>query len=297
MLLTRDVKSLSMAASLKQAFLLFAAFFLFGSFAIGQYQERALERARSVKMLIDDREAVRKIFHDFNLEDSDETSDEFSFGDTQVEVTYSSGDCEDSHAVWDVISGRVVAIQIDDEIGGTLLGLRIDGSKLVNEKMFADDENQFLLHSKVEGIAFRVRENKVRGITVFPSVRSKAKICKSDFAKDFVVEKSWFGKVKIEDRSRVIFCPVANVTDLELSHSEFAAFAVKVIDVTTTAVDPEDDPLVYVYTVNGGRVVGTGPKVKWDLTGVRPGTYTITAGVDDGCGICGQTKTRTVVVR
>ena len=36
--------------------------------------------------------------------------------------------------------------------------------------------------------------------------------------------------------------------------------------------------------------------MKWDLSGVAPGTYTITAGVDDGCRICGKTKTRTLTV-
>jgi hypothetical protein len=36
--------------------------------------------------------------------------------------------------------------------------------------------------------------------------------------------------------------------------------------------------------------------VKWDLTGVSPGTYTITVGADDGCGICGTTKTEEVTV-
>ncbi len=67
--------------------------------------------------------------------------------------------------------------------------------------------------------------------------------------------------------------------------------------VTTTAVDPEKDVLMYHYTVTGGRIVGQGSKVYWDLTGAAPGTYTVTAGVDDGCGICGQTKTRSITVK
>ncbi len=67
-------------------------------------------------------------------------------------------------------------------------------------------------------------------------------------------------------------------------------------NVTTTAVDPENDVLTYNYTVSGGRVVGQGANVSWDLTGVNPGTYTITAGVDDGCGVCGETKTQTITV-
>jgi hypothetical protein len=68
------------------------------------------------------------------------------------------------------------------------------------------------------------------------------------------------------------------------------------ISVTTTAVDPENDVLTYQYTVSAGRIVGTGANVSWDLSGVQPGTYTITAGVDDGCGICGKTQTQTVTV-
>lgn len=68
------------------------------------------------------------------------------------------------------------------------------------------------------------------------------------------------------------------------------------VRVTTTAVDPENDVLTYNYTVSGGRIVGQGANVTWDLSGVRPGTYTITAGVDDGCGVCGKTETRTIEV-
>jgi len=68
------------------------------------------------------------------------------------------------------------------------------------------------------------------------------------------------------------------------------------INVTTTAVDPENDVLTYNYTVSGGRIVGTGANVQWDVAGLPRGTYTITAGVDDGCGICGQTQTKTITV-
>jgi hypothetical protein len=68
------------------------------------------------------------------------------------------------------------------------------------------------------------------------------------------------------------------------------------VNVTTTAVDPENDVLTYNYTVSGGRIVGQGANVQWDLTGAQPGSYTITAGVDDSCGVCGKTQTRTITV-
>ena len=68
------------------------------------------------------------------------------------------------------------------------------------------------------------------------------------------------------------------------------------LNVTTSATDQESDVLTYSYTVSGGRIVGTGANVSWDLTGVQPGNYTVTVGADDGCGICGPTKTETIVV-
>ncbi len=69
------------------------------------------------------------------------------------------------------------------------------------------------------------------------------------------------------------------------------------VNVSTSASDPENDVLTYNYTVTGGRVVGQGANVSWDLGGTTPGTYTITAGVDDGCGICGKTVTKTITVK
>ncbi len=63
-----------------------------------------------------------------------------------------------------------------------------------------------------------------------------------------------------------------------------------------SSTDPTD-VLTYNYTVSGGRIVGSGANVTWDLSGARPGTYTITAAADNGCGICGATKTETITVR
>ncbi len=68
------------------------------------------------------------------------------------------------------------------------------------------------------------------------------------------------------------------------------------VSLTTNATDPENDVLTYNYTVSGGRIVGQGANVSWDLAGVQPGTYTVTVGVDDGCGVCSETKTETITV-
>ena len=102
-----------------------------------------------------------------------------------------------------------------------------------------------------------------------------------------------------------------DVTELTLSRTEIIASCPKgevpregavcsdrmSVQGKTTAVDPEKDVVTYNYTVSGGRIVGQGANITWDLTGIAPGTYTVTAGVDDGCGICGQTKTETITIK
>ena len=101
-----------------------------------------------------------------------------------------------------------------------------------------------------------------------------------------------------------------DVTDLELDKNEIRLPPQRVgssprgqeslremsVTVKTTAQDPEGDVLTYNYTASGGRIIGTGRNVWWDLNGVRPGNYTITAAVDDGCGLCGTKVTKEVVV-
>lgn len=101
----------------------------------------------------------------------------------------------------------------------------------------------------------------------------------------------------------------ANVIDLSLdkeqlvlgcnkteSGNESCIKGVETITISTEAFDKDGDVLVYSYTVSAGRIIGQGAKVIWDLTGIKPGEYKITVAVDDGCGFCGKTMTKTVKV-
>jgi hypothetical protein len=68
------------------------------------------------------------------------------------------------------------------------------------------------------------------------------------------------------------------------------------IDIWTEASAAFTDLFTYNYVISGGKIVGKGAKVVWDLSNAKPGEYLITAGVDDGCGVCGKTQTRKVYV-
>lgn len=69
------------------------------------------------------------------------------------------------------------------------------------------------------------------------------------------------------------------------------------VEVRAIAAAVLDDE-AYVYKVSAGKIVGTGPNVVWDLSGVKSGTYTITSGIDTGppWGVVGLTRTRSVMV-
>lgn len=74
----------------------------------------------------------------------------------------------------------------------------------------------------------------------------------------------------------------AACSTLESQSGNSCADGLKSVEVSTEASDPENDVLSYVYTVSGGKIVGDGAKVVWDMSGVRPGIYTVMASVDDG---------------
>ncbi len=54
--------------------------------------------------------------------------------------------------------------------------------------------------------------------------------------------------------------------------------------VRVNASDPDNDPLSYSWTTNGGTVEGSGPEVRWNSSGTNPGTYTAKVRVSDGRG-------------
>lgn len=57
------------------------------------------------------------------------------------------------------------------------------------------------------------------------------------------------------------------------------------VNLKAIACDPDGDTVLYTYSTTGGRITGDGESAVWNLSGAtRPGTYTISVEVDDGCG-------------
>lgn len=290
------------------AFLLFVLAMCCFGFAQSQLPE--FKKAKEIRLLESTRKDIKKILAKY--ESNDEDAERFTAENADIEISYSTGEgCseEDSEERWNIPEGRVVLIEIspNDPINIEDLGYTV--ANFQKEQKYNNDDNEYIYHNKNFGIAFEVDEDEIKRIFLFPSNSYKSQLCDNEAAKEFYSSESWFGNIKLENRN---YCSLkndfANVTELTLSAEEIiigcnnsakknsCSVGDRKISVTTTAVDPENDVLLFNYTITGGKIIGTGSEVKWDLSGVKPGTYTITAGVDDGCGVCGLTITKTVTV-
>ncbi len=61
--------------------------------------------------------------------------------------------------------------------------------------------------------------------------------------------------------------------------------------ITSTASDPDGDPLTYSYSASAGQVSGDGAKATFDSTGLQPGSYTVKCAVSDGRGGTAESST------
>ena len=270
----------------------------------GQSHLEVLDKVRQIKLLESTRDDVRRILAGLVSTEDNEHLQVYSNEKVSIWVDYADGTCtadpddDDPSTIWKVRDWTVTRIKVEFEEELTVKDLGIDISRLKQEQMYRESPHLNILHDRSRGIAIETSEDIVNELVFFPSGIHAKKLCtEAKNAIAFYKRDSWF-KEKLEDRTSCNLTSLpANVDDVELSQTEIAATTAKTISVTTTATDPENDVLTYNYTISGGRIIGRGSKVVWDLTSIRAGTYTITVGVDDGQGVVGRTVTKTVVVR
>jgi len=91
---------------------------------------------------------------------------------------------------------------------------------------------------------------------------------------------------KVTGKSEPMIRPMVNMGCLELSKTEIFANSsnnFQTVEITATP-DPDRADPTNVPTFN------------YTVSGVKPGTFMITAAADDGCGVCGTTITMEVKV-
>lgn len=287
-------------------------FFLFSAmcgFAFAKTPLPELDKAKEIKLLESTREDVKKILADYEQDDSDDEDYKqyFSTKNAEIEVTFSSGDCSEDSAYWNVSEWVVTKIKITPE--DAIKSKNFNFSNFKKEVKDEESPEFYTYHDEKSGIVFEIDEEEIQKIILYPPKSKNGFLCSNEKTLEISSNQKRLVDLILEEPVCILINHFANVTDLILSVSEITigcnnpaknencTNSKTKISVNTTAVDPENDVLTYNYDISAGKITGAGADVVWNLSGVQPGTYTITAGVDDSCGICGTTVTKTIVIK
>lgn len=262
-----------------------------------------LDKVKEIKLLESTKDDVGMVLADYNLDISDNPRyyQWFSNKNAHIKISYSRGDCSENSEDWNVPEWKVTKITIAPKTSIKIKDVGIDYSKFRKEVFYINEDRAYVYHKKDLGIAFEVYKNDVQKIYLFPSKKDYSLLCDKERIRKYYSSQKWF--VDSESKKRIVHYNASPaVTNLILSATEIIArcdlsASVRHIAIFTTANDPDNDPLIYDYKVSEGKIIGQGSNVVWDLSNVQAGTFTITASVDDGCGDCGKSMTKTVVVK
>ena len=268
-------------------------------FTFAQSALPTLEKVRRLKLLESTREdAIGLLNNEYfgYLGSKDFHYSDFHAEDANVRVFYSSGDCSDED--WNVSEWKITQIAVYPKIDITTeTDIGIDYSKLRRENPYKRYKEKYIYHNKNLGVVVGTTEDFVESIIFSPSAKDFPRLCDKPEVRKYYASKK---NLRYPSQKNTIICPnyPSNVTAIDLERYEIKTQSGDTqIPVSVTAVDPENDVLVYHYKVSAGKINGRGHRVVWDLSGVEPGIYKLTAIADDGCGFCGKWMTKTVVVK
>lgn len=287
-------------------------------FAYTQTFRAELAKIRTITLLESTRDDLKKILTGYKSDEEDgktKTKKEPVYNETfsskiaEVEIDYTEGDCSDE-SVWNLPAGRVKTIEISPEKTIKFADFKMEFSNLRKEQMYANDEDRFVYHNKNLGVAFHVDDGEIEKIRLLPTISFYSKLCndkeneEAEEFKKYLNSESYFLEPKLEKRVFTYHDTPPMILSLDLSKREIISGCKNnssekndEISVETVATDPENDVLTYNYKVSAGKIIGKGSKVIWDLSDAPIGQYTITATIDDGCGVCTDPKTKSVVIK
>ena len=259
-----------------------------------------LEKLQKIKIFESTQKDVQKILAKYLDEDYDEEnySHTISAENGYISIKFSEGNCgEDEY--WNVAKGLVTGVSISNISEVKIKDLNFDLKHFKKEIEDEDFPEEVNYHDEKKGILIETEDGEVNTIVFYPPKSKIGFLCSNENTAEILS-----GEMKLVDTVEVIACIYVNqppvINTINLSQSEIfinGENAETGISVRVNATDPENDPLTYNYEVSAGKIVGVGYQVIWDLSGVSPGTYTITAAIDDGCGVCATPKTATVVIK
>ena len=290
-------------------------------FAFAQDPLPELEIVKEIKLLKSTRLDVIEIMSEFDRDKADDESEEdynqrFRSEKATVRVSYSTGDCSEDAGIrnypkWDVpkMTATKIVITFDETTKLKDLGLRLSDFKKKSKNDKDTDSEDYIYYNEKAGIIILTDEGEVEKIILHPPKKQSGSLCRDEDDEEndsevFSRKTSFVDSIISSENYCILINQPSNVTNLDLQTKAVSdcqggncSDIKKEVRVKTTAIDPENDVLTYDYAVEVGKIIGSGSEVIWDLTGVKPGVYTITAGSDDSCGVCGETKSRKILVK
>jgi hypothetical protein len=256
------------------------------------------ELVKQIKLLQSDASQILALLAHDSL-DLGANSSRFYRNDSVIEIDYTIGDCSAettsafiSGTDWNVAKGKVAEVRLrpKDPLGLERVGT--DLKTFRKEKLYRHHKSYIIFHDKRNGLAIAAHGEVVDEIILFPRESQHHLLCNIPEVRKFYAGSKW-RRYPEHKKNIVDFNFPAHVRGLEVNG---VVGQRGVFSLVTTATDPENDVLTYKYFVSGGKIIGSGSKVVWDLSGAENGSYTVTTAVDDGCGFCGKYLKKSVTI-
>jgi hypothetical protein len=285
-------------ASMQQAvfFILFVA--LGTTTVLGQISLPILEKVKTIKLLESTREDVEKLLarESFSYSSANDHYQDFWMEDVVVTIWYSAGTCEQEEYKWNdwkVPEWQVVRVLVSPKEDFSIKDISVDMSKFRKERTDWQRKGYSVYFDKTAGLAIDTRHDRVERIQFFPPKSNQNKLCESNSVRKYYASSRW---MRLPDSKKTIndYNYPANVTDVRIIKVDDASNR---FTIETVAKDPEGDILTFEYKTSAGIIIGTGPRVIWDLSGLGVGKYKISVGANDGCGFCGKIVTKSVTIQ
>lgn len=259
---------------------------------------RILEKVKQIRLLESTPENVEKLLapESFTYSSSENHHQTFWTDKAVISVKYASGKCTQEEYQWNdwnVPEWVVVRILIRPKEAFSINEVSVNLHGFRKEHTDWQRKQFYIYFNKDMGVAISFREREVDTIHFFPPKEDHPRLCNAKSVRSYYASKKW---IRLPDQKKAIldYNSPANVIDLLVTKREADP---REYSVETRAEDSDYDILTYIYKVSGGRIIGSGENVIWDLASVEPGTYSITAAADDGCGPCGRFVTRSLVIK
>lgn len=276
-------------------------------FAFAQSRFPEFEKAKKIKMLESTREDVKKIFPEYDADDDDTAL--FSTENATLKVTFSEGGCKEDYEFWNVPQWVATSVLIVLEKRFKPSDFNFNFADFKKENTDEEYPKDYDYHNENLGILFKIYDGRISRVFFYPPKSKTGFLCSNESTSGYFSGEETLAETVFQDMNIDYNLP-PNVDKLTLSKTEIVVSCSNVkgtnnscsaskpeVTVKIEATDPENDVLTYEYTVSGGKIIGQGYNVVWDLSGVEPGNYEIKVGVNDGGGICGATKTEMLVVK